>query len=89
VRLDLTTERLHRFVNGDLMNLHWPVASSVRRRWSPSRSGWYDPRATRAVTLCREWAEEHWEAVGMIASIVCAVTLATILAVAFNLVGTA
>jgi hypothetical protein len=41
------------------------------------------------VVLCREWAEDHWEAVGMIASIVCAVTLATILAVAFNLVGTA
>jgi hypothetical protein len=41
------------------------------------------------VTLCREWAEDHWEAVGMIASILCAVTLATILAVAFNLVGTA
>jgi hypothetical protein len=71
------------------MDLHRLVSSRVRRRWRVSRSGWDGPRETSAVTLCREWAEDHWEAVGMIASILCAVTLATILAVAFNLVGTA
>jgi hypothetical protein len=38
------------------------------------------------VTLCREWAEDHWEAVGMIASILCAVTAATTLVLAFNLI---
>jgi hypothetical protein len=71
------------------MNLHRLVASCVRRPCRASRSGWDGPRPTSAVMLCREWAEDHWEAVGMIASILCAVTLATILAVAFNLVGTA
>ena len=38
------------------------------------------------MTLCREWAEEHWEAIGMLASILCAVTLSTILAVSFNVI---
>jgi hypothetical protein len=71
------------------MNLHQLVASCVRRRCRASRSGSHGPRATSAVMLCREWAEDHWEAVGMIASILCAVTLATIFAVAFNLIGTA
>jgi hypothetical protein len=71
------------------MNLHRPVASCVRRRWRASRFGWDGPRPTSAVMLCREWAEDHWEAVGMIASILCAVMLATIFAVAFNLIGTA
>ena len=71
------------------MNFRWPVASSVRRRYRASRSGWYVPRPTSAVMLCREWADDHWEAVGMIAAVLCAVTLATILAVAFNLIGTA
>ena len=71
------------------MNLHRLVASCVRRRCRASKSEWYGPQATSAIMLCREWAEDHWEAVGMIASILCAVTLATILAVAFNLIGTA
>jgi hypothetical protein len=71
------------------MDLHRLVASSVQRRCRASRSGWYGPRATSAAMLCREWAEDHWEAVGMIASILGAVTLATILALAFNLIGTA
>ena len=71
------------------MNLHRLVASCVRRRYRAPKSEWYSPQATSTVMLCREWAEDHWEAVGMIASILCAVTLATILAVAFNLIGTA
>jgi hypothetical protein len=41
------------------------------------------------MMLCREWAEDHREAVGMIAFILCAVALATILALAFNLICTA
>jgi hypothetical protein len=43
-------------------------------------------RATPAVTICREWAEDHWEAVGVIVSILCAVMAATILTVAYNLI---
>ena len=41
-----------------------------------------------AVRLSREWAEEHWEAVGMMVSVVCALTLATTLAVGFNVIST-
>ena len=44
------------------------------------------PRHATAGTLCRDWAEEHWEVVGMIASMLCAVTVAIILAVTFNVV---
>jgi hypothetical protein len=39
-----------------------------------------------AVKICREWAEEHWETVGMAASIACAIAAATVLILAFNLV---
>ena len=35
-----------------------------------------------------EWAEEHWEAVGMMVSVACALTVATTLAVAFNVIST-
>jgi hypothetical protein len=40
------------------------------------------------VRLRLEWAEEHWEAVGMMVSVVCALTVATTLAVAFNVIST-
>ena len=50
---------------------------------APSNS---EVRATPAVTICREWAEGHWEAVGLTVSILCAVMAATILAVAYNLI---
>jgi hypothetical protein len=36
----------------------------------------------------RDWAEEHWEAVGMALSISCALTTAAILALAFNVITT-
>ena len=38
--------------------------------------------------LWTDWAEEHWEAVGMALSIGCAVTASLILAVAFNVIAT-
>ena len=41
-----------------------------------------------AVRLCLEWAEEHWEGVGVVASLVSALTIATTLAVAFNVIAT-
>ena len=40
------------------------------------------------MKVYREWAEEHWEAVGMMASMFCALTLATMLAVSFNVIST-
>ena len=36
----------------------------------------------------RDWAEEHWEAVGMALSISCALTTAAILALVFNVITT-
>jgi hypothetical protein len=40
------------------------------------------------VRACREWAEEHWETVGMALSIGCAVTIAGALMLLFNVVST-
>jgi len=41
-----------------------------------------------SVGAWRDWAEEHWEAVGMALSISCALTTAAILALAFNVITT-
>ena len=49
----------------------------------PSATG-----ATGLLTDCVAWAEEHWEMVGITVSIVCAVTVATVLAVTFNILFT-
>ena len=40
------------------------------------------------MRLGLEWAEEHWEALGLMVSIVCALTVAIALAVAFNVIST-
>ena len=40
------------------------------------------------MKLRLEWAEEHWEAVGMMVSVACALTVATTLAIAFNVIST-
>ena len=37
---------------------------------------------------CLEWAEGHWEAVGLVVSMVCALIVAVTLAVAFNVIST-
>ena len=46
------------------------------------------PVGRRALMLSRKWAEEHWEAASMIGSLLCAVIIAVILAVTFNVVST-
>ena len=40
------------------------------------------------MRLYLEWAEEHWEAVGLTVSWICALTVATTLIVTFNVIST-
>ena len=40
------------------------------------------------ITRCLDWAEDHWEAVAVMVSLLCAVSLATLLAVTFNVIST-
>ena len=44
--------------------------------------------ATDTMSLCLEWAEEHWEVVGVMISMLGALSAAVILAVTFNVVAT-
>jgi hypothetical protein len=43
---------------------------------------------TDFMTGCLDWAEEHWEAVAVMVSLLCALSLAALLAVTFNVVST-
>ena len=44
--------------------------------------------AAKAASAFVDWAEEHWEPIVLTISVLCGVTLATILAVTFNMMST-
>jgi hypothetical protein len=51
--------------------------------------GWADVSTGVAlVKIWRDWAEEHWMAVGMVLSVGGALAIAVILAMAFNVITT-
>jgi hypothetical protein len=53
------------------------------------RAHWVDVWGeNNVVRVWRNWAEEHWEAVGMAASIAGALVFSVVLAVAFNVIST-
>ena len=45
-------------------------------------------RAARAASAFSDWAEDHWEPLVLTISVLCGVSLATILAVTFNILST-
>jgi hypothetical protein len=85
-RSDQRIERSQRIAEGIDMERISPLQrnadTAVMLLESPTQ------RVTNPVTRCLDWAEDHWEAVGMTASLLAALVLATILAVGFNVVST-
>jgi hypothetical protein len=59
-----------------------PLTEAARMKPSVTRG------TMNTVMLCREWAEEHWEAVCVTTAILSSISVAAILAVGFNVMST-